>query len=97
MKKVNLAIQVLPTTKQSHPYFVIDKIIEYIANKNYNYIVCPFETVVECDLNQAIELIREIHNECYKYDVESLLINIKIHSRKESNVTIEEKIGKYKV
>jgi len=34
---------------------------------------------------------------CYKYDVESLLINIKIHSRKESNVTIEEKIGKYKV
>ncbi|MCX7862328.1 MAG: thiamine-binding protein [Bacteroidales bacterium] len=94
--KISVAIQVLPTTTYSHPYEVIDKIIQLIASKGFNYMVCPFETVVECTLNEALLLIYEIHNECYKYDTQSVLINIKIHSIKNTDALMEHKISKYR-
>lgn len=94
--KISLAIQVLPTTKETHPYEVIDKIIELIASKGYKYIVCPFETVVECTFDEALMLIKEVHQECFKYDTQSLLINMKLHSIRNADATIDGKIAKYR-
>ncbi len=94
--KILLAIQVLPTTNATHPYYVIDKMIELIASKGYKYLVCPFETVVECTLDDALMLVKEVHQECFKYDTQSLLINMKIHSIRNAHATIDDKIAKYR-
>ncbi len=96
MKKISIAIQVLPTTEKKHPYKVIDKVIELIASKGYNYLVCPFETVVECTFDEAMDLLKEIHQECYRYDVSSVLISCKIHSKRYEDVLIEDKLAKYR-
>jgi uncharacterized protein YqgV (UPF0045/DUF77 family) len=95
-KKINIAIQVLPTTEKTHPYDMVDKAIAIIQKKGYNYMVCPFETVVECSLQEALELVNEIHTECYKYDTKSMLVNIKIHSHKDVDTMIDGKMKKYK-
>lgn len=94
--KISLAIQVLPTTEKTHPYDVIDRIIELIASKGYKYVVCPFETVVECTLDEALMLIKEVHQECFKYDTRSVLINMKLHSIRNADATIDDKIAKYR-
>lgn len=94
--KVNIAIQVLPTTQTTHPYEIIDKAINIIKKSGHNYLVCPFETVVECSMDEALKLISDIHKECYHYDTQSMLINIKIHSFKNKDATIKDKMGKYK-
>jgi len=94
--KVNLAIQVLPTTEHTHPYEIIDKVIELINQRGYNHMVCPFETVVECSMDEALKLIADIHHECYQYDTQSMLVNIKIHSHKHKDAFIDDKMAKYK-
>ncbi|GAB4451403.1 MAG: thiamine-binding protein [Bacteroidales bacterium] len=94
--KVNIAIQVLPTTEKTHPYEMVDKAINVIINSGHNYIVCPFETVVECSMDEALKLIADIHHECYQYDTNSMLVNIKIHSHKNKDAAIDDKMAKYK-
>ncbi|MGQ9846023.1 MAG: thiamine-binding protein [Bacteroidales bacterium] len=94
--KVNIAIQVLPNTETTHPYKIIDKAIEVIKNCGHHYVVCPFETVVECTIDEALKLIADIHSECYQYDTQSMLVNIKIHSHKNKDASIEDKMAKYK-
>ena len=44
---VNLALQILPTSKTIHPYLIVDKAIEVIAVSGLRYKVTPFETVME--------------------------------------------------
>lgn len=94
--KVNIAIQVLPTTENTHPYEIVDKAIEIIKKSGHQYMVCPFETVVECSMQEALTLIDAIHQECYQYDTNSMIVNIKIHSHKNKNAAIEDKMAKYK-
>ncbi len=96
MKKINIAIQIIPTTEKTHPYKVIDHVIALIASKGYNYLVCPFETVVECTFEEAMELLQQIHQECYRVDTQSVLINCKIHSKRDGDALIEHKVGKYR-
>ncbi len=95
-QQINLAIQVLPTTEKTHPYDIVDKAIDVIKKSGHNYMVCPFETVVECSMDEALKLIADIHRECYQYDTNSMLVNIKIHSHKSKPALIDDKLAKYK-
>jgi len=47
---VNVAIQVLPSSKKEHPYSIVDKAIEVIQKSGLKYKVCPFETVIEGEI-----------------------------------------------
>ena len=60
---VNVAIQVLPVSKNIHPYNIVDKAIEIIQNSGLNYKVCPFETVIEGKLEEILQLISKIQDE----------------------------------
>lgn len=93
---VNAAIQILPASKSVHPYDIVDKAIEVIKASGLHYEVCPFETVVEGEYNVITKLIDDIHNACYIAGAESILCNVKIHSAKDKNVTIEDKMHKYR-
>ncbi len=94
--QINAAIQVLPQSKEKHIYAIVDEAIDEIRNSGLPYQVCPFETVVEGEYSQIMKLVEKIKDRCFMAGSEDLLINIKIQARKSGNVTIDEKMHKYK-
>jgi len=93
-KTVNIALQVLPTSKTIHPYTLVDKAIEVIANSGLKYKVCPFETVMEGTYEEIMKVIKQAQDACYEAGAESLMTYIKIQSSRE-DVTIDDKMAKY--
>ncbi|NQU52631.1 MAG: thiamine-binding protein [Bacteroidetes bacterium] len=93
--KINVAIQVLPEADGKIKYELVDKAIEAIQKTGCKYQVCPFETVVECKFNELSELIEIIHDACEVAGTEKMLMNLKIQSNFNNNVTIEDKMQKY--
>lgn len=57
----SIAIQALPRTEKEDIFNKVDKVIEYIASTGLNYVVGPFETTVEGDFDQLMEIIRKTH------------------------------------
>jgi len=92
--KVTVAIQLLPIHKKVD-YAIIDKAIEMLTNSGMKYKVCPLETVVEGDLDIILDIVKEIRNMSIENGAESVLINMKIHAKKNEDATIEEKMKKY--
>jgi uncharacterized protein YqgV (UPF0045/DUF77 family) len=92
---INAALQVLPSSKNIHPYHIVDQAIEKIQKSGLKYVVCPFETVVEGELKQILQLVEEIHEICYKSGAESMMMYIKIQSARERDVLIQDKMEKY--
>lgn len=93
---INLALQIIPNSKKEDLYFLIDQAIKVIQNSGLKYQVCPFETVIEGDYNRLLEVVREAQKACFKAGAEEMLVNIKMQIRKDTDVTIEEKTGKYR-
>ena len=96
MNKVNVAIQVLPKSKEINEYDIIDNAIECIQKSGLEYKVCPFETVIEGGYNEIIRLVDEIKDTCFNTGASEIIINLKIHARKDKDVLMEEKMKKYK-
>jgi uncharacterized protein (TIGR00106 family) len=95
-KKINMAIQILPTSNDIAPYSIIDTAIEVIINSGLKYVVCPFETVVEGNYDELIKIVTDIHEACYKAGAEQIICNLKIQSHRTKEVTIDDKLMKYK-
>jgi uncharacterized protein YqgV (UPF0045/DUF77 family) len=94
-KIINLALQVLPLKAEREGIAIIDKAIECIDRSGLTYRVTPFETVIEGEYEGVMSLVREVHSVCFEQGAEELLVNIKIHSRRDGNVSIGEKMDKY--
>lgn len=92
---INLAIQVIPKAKDSHPYQIVDSAIEVIQKSGLKYRVCPMETVIEGPYDSVMELVKKVQLVCFNVGAHELLINIKIQTRYPKDVTIEEKMEKY--
>jgi len=58
-------------------------------------VVSPFETVVEGEFKQVMQLIEHIKDLALQGDSEEIIINIKLHCNKQKSLFIEDKIGKY--
>lgn len=94
---VNLAIQVLPThLPQPEAYAVVDAAIDCIKASGLEYLVCPFETVIEGPYEQVMKLVDDIQTACNKAGAQSLLINMKLQRSFVKDIAIDDKIGKYK-
>lgn len=93
-KIVNIALQILPSSKEIHPYTIVDAAIEVIAASGITYRVTPFETVMEGTYAQIMEIVEQAQKACYAAGAESLMTYIKIQSSK-ADVSIEDKMGKY--
>jgi uncharacterized protein YqgV (UPF0045/DUF77 family) len=93
---VNIAIQFLPLDKDgSLQYSLIDKAIEVIQASGMNYQVCPFETVVEGNYEDIMNVIHQMHRVCYESGAEEIISFFKIHSSKNHAVRIQDKTQKY--
>jgi uncharacterized protein (TIGR00106 family) len=93
--KINLAIQVLPRSANKGTYELVDIAIEIIQKSGLKYRVCPFETVIEGYYDEVMMLVREIHDAVYAGGAEEMITNIKIQTRYNQDVLIEDKMNKY--
>ncbi|NDP21343.1 MAG: thiamine-binding protein [Paludibacter sp.] len=93
-KTVNIALQILPTSKSIHPYKLVDEAIEVIAASGLRYKVTPFETVMEGSYDKIMEVVKLAQEACYKAGADSLMTYVKIQSSR-NDVSIEDKMEKY--
>ena len=95
MPTVNLSIQVIPLVPDRDAYRVVDIAIDVIKNSGVKFIVGPMETTMEGELEQLMEIVKEIQGVCIDAGAERVLSNIKIDYH-PMGVTIDEKISKYR-
>ena len=92
---INIALQILPTSKTVHPYSIVDAAIAVIAASGLKYRVTPFETVMEGNYDRIMEVVKLAQQACYDAGAESLMTYLKIQSNGNGDVNIEDKMGKY--
>ena len=93
--QINLAIQVLPRSSTKGTYELVDVAIELIQRSGLKYRVCPFETVIEGQYDEVMKLVKDIHDAVYANGAEEMITNIKIQTRNNQDVFIEDKMNKY--
>lgn len=93
--QINLAIQVIPSSNDRKVYDLVDEAIAVIQASGLRYQVCPFETVLEGDYDRIMEVVKQSIATCLSKGAEEILVNIKMQIKKDGDVTIEEKTGKY--
>lgn len=96
MNQVNIALQILPSSKSVHPYDIVDNAIEVIAASGLKYLVTPFETVMEGEYAKIMEVVEKAQLACYEAGADSLMTYVKIQTNGSKDVNIDDKIGKYK-
>lgn len=93
--QINLAIQVLPRSSTNGTYELVDVAIELIQKSGLKYRVCPFETVIEGHYDEVMKLVKDIHEVVYAEGAEEMITNIKIQTRHNQDVFIDDKMNKY--
>ena len=93
--QINLAIQVLPRSSTKGTYELVDIAIDLIQKSGLIYRVCPFETVIEGQYDEVMNLVKDIHDAVYAGGAEEMITNIKIQTRYNQDVFIEDKMKKY--
>ena len=93
-KTVNIALQILPSSKTIHQYALVDAAIEVIIASGLKYKVTPFETVMEGTYDEIMTVVKQAQEACYEAGADSLMTYIKIQSSRE-DVSIGDKMGKY--
>ena len=85
--KISVAIQILPTTAEGTTESVVqvvDKVIEYIQSEEVDYVVTPFETVIELDdFDKAFEILKNCVKLAGKFQNKWLVIPRPFILRKE--------------
>lgn len=94
-KQVNIAVQIIPFSKEIDVYPLVDKAIEVIQHSGIKYKVCPFETVLEGEYDAIMQVIKQAQQACLDAGADEVLVNLKIQNRKNTGVTIEDKMQKY--
>ncbi len=94
--QINLAIQILPRAASIGTYELVDVAIAIIQKSGLNYQVCPFETVIEGQYDEIMKLVKDIHEAVYHAGADEIITNIKIQTRKNQDVYIDDKMNKYK-
>lgn len=94
--EASMAIQMLPRLSEKDDNIrVIDKVIENIKSKGLNMVVCPFETVIEGNLNEILDILKESILIAEKEGAKDILTYIKIAYSPLGVMSIDEKISKH--
>ena len=91
-----MTLQVVPVKGEKPGYEIIDAAINVIKNAGIRYEVCPFETVMEGEYDQLMEILKKAQEKCFETGAHSILSNIKIEWHHDRDASIDEKITKYR-
>ena len=94
-KIINVALQILPKSNTKHAYDIIDKAIEVIHQSGLNYKVCPFETVIEGNYTDVMNVIYKAQQICFSEGASEIITFIKMQINKDEDVFIDTKLEKY--
>lgn len=96
MVNSSIAIQVLPGVSGQEIIRVVDKVIEYIKSTGLKTFVGPFETTIEGDFDQLMEIIKRCQLICIAEGAPSVMSYVKISYKPEGGIwTIDEKVTKH--
>lgn len=96
MVNSSIAIQVLPGVQGQEIIRVVDKVIEYIKSTGLKTFVGPFETTIEGDFDQLMEIIKRCQLICIEEGAPSVMSYVKISYKPEGGIwTIDEKVTKH--
>jgi uncharacterized protein (TIGR00106 family) len=96
METINLGLQIVPLGNREAGYSMVDKAIEVIRLSGVKYEVTAFETVMEGPQDKLMEVARKAQDAVLEAGAQEVLVYYRIHARKDAQVTIEEKTGKYR-
>ena len=92
---INLGIQIVPKSKTIDSYYLVDKAIEVIQKSGVKYVVTPFETVMEGEQKELMEIAQKAQEAVLDAGADEVLIYYRMQIRKTKDVWIMDKIGKY--
>lgn len=95
MIQSSIAIQVLPKAEGSELIRIVDAVIAYIKSTGLPTFVGPFETTVEGDYDQLMEIIRNCQLICIREGAPSVMSYVKINFNPNGILTIDEKVSKH--
>ncbi len=92
----SIAIQVLPRVEREEVFNAVDRVIEYIQSTGLTYHVGPFETTIEGEFDELMDIIKKAHEITIEAGVSGISTYIKTSfTNDEEFWSIDEKIGKY--
>lgn len=91
----SVAIQVLPSVEGEDVIRIVDEVIAYIKSSGLNTYVGPFETTIEGDYDQLMEIVRECQLICIRAGSPSVMSYVKINYKPDGVWTIEKKVKKH--
>ena len=93
----SVAIQVLPDTRDENELIrIVDEVIAYIKSTGLNCSVGPFETTIEGDYDQLMDIVKEFQKVAVNAGAKSVSAYVKVVYKPEGDVlTIEKKITKH--
>lgn len=89
---IHLGIQIVPLAPREKAFPAIDRVIEMISAKGFRFQVTPFETVIECGFEDAIQIIEESAGLMRKEFSGEYLINSRFHIHPGTDVLWDEKV-----
>ncbi len=95
MPVINLGIQIVPKSKDLDSYWLVDQAIEVIQRSGVHYVVTPFETVMEGPQEELMEIARMAQEAVLAAGADEVLVYYRMQIRKDSDVYIVDKTGKY--
>jgi len=93
--KCSVAIQVLPQVEDAKVIGIVDKVIDYISSLGLTMMVGPFETVVEGELDELMNMVKECQLICISAGAPHVLSYIKIHYSPDGIWSIGHKTDKH--
>lgn len=96
--EASVALQVLPWTEMERAYEIVDEVIAYIKSTGVTYVVGPFETTMEGDLDLLLDIVKKAQHIAIEQGAPEVISMVKIAYRPDSvgSATIDSKIAKHK-
>lgn len=93
----SVAIQSLPKADNNEELIrIVDEVIAYIKSTGLNYYVGPFETTIEGDYDELMDIVKECQHIAVRTGAPSVAAYIKVSYHPEGDVlTIEKKVTKH--
>lgn len=92
---INLGIQIVPKSKTLDAYALVDKAIAVIQESGVKHVVTPFETVMEGPEDELFKIAKKAKDAVLDAGADEVLVYYRIQIRKGTDVSIEDKTGKY--
>ncbi|HHV39407.1 MAG TPA: thiamine-binding protein [Tepidimicrobium sp.] len=93
----SVAIQVLPGVESEEKILsIVDEVIKHVENTGLTYYVGPFETTIEGEFEELMNIVKECQYIAVKAGAPSVMSYVKINFKPEGGVlTIDQKVSKH--